>query len=1203
MWKHIALFEWQYRRKRPATYIYFGILFLISFLLVGTDAVEMFSGGQIKQNATSVIASLTCVLSLFCIFIISAIMGVSIVRDFEHRTEALFFTAPITKVNYLFGRFFGSFLTLLLVLTAIPLGLMLAEFMPWRDMDKLLPFKLATYWQPFFIIIVPNAFILSSLFFMSGALSRRMIVVFTQGMIVFLINIVASQLLESLDTKEMGALLDPLGMIAFDFESKYWTVVEKNTLLPQLKGVLLGNRLLWIGVGLICLGITYRFFSFDQVQSGIVKRKSREVTVKKGYIPTKLPALQLSFTSWSDLKNIGSMAFFYFRNTIKDLPFIALTFCGLAMSVWMMLEKKGFYDAGELPTTFAILEAMTSYTGVFCFILMILYAGNLVWMERDHNFSFIHDALPVSSASVMLGKYLGLLCAFIFAFAITIFLGAFIQILMGGGHLIQWDVYFKSLYLGQLPFLMIYMFLGFFVYALVNNKFAGHAIMLAVFFSGILLNKLHIEHNLLRFNSGGLDRFSDMNRFGEGVVKYGWLKTYWMAFTGILFLIGVLVVVRGTETGLVQRWRTGRYRLTKTLGVIGVALGILLISTGSFIYYNTNVLNKYTNSKDDEKLQFLYENTLKKFEHTAQPKITEVNLDVDLYPGKQEFAAKGYYILKNKTQEPIDAIHVQGALSDDIQLSEVQFSTRAKENDQYQKSFKYTIYKLDKPLLPNDSLKMTFKLNFVTNGFKSAPNEVEIIGNGTFFSNSYFPGIGYRLKYELQDDDERKEQGLKPRERMRPQTDQRALKEGSIASGADQIRFGITLSTDPDQIAIAPGYLQKTWEKLDKGGNSRKYFQYAMHTPMLNFYSIVSAHYAVKSEQYKGVNLEIYYHPTHDKNLDRMMKAMKASLDYYQENFGPYKSKQLRIMEFPRYREFAQSFENTIPFSEEMGFVMDIDDQKDLDMPFFVTAHETAHQWWGHQVNEADVRGSGMLSESLSEYSALMVMGKTYSKEKMQQFLSYELDRYLRGRSTERKKEQPLSQVEYQQYIYYNKGSHVLYALQDQIGEATLNRAIKTYLQKWNMTNLEKNGRYPTTSDLISEIRVVTPDSLQYLVTDLLETITLFDNKAEKVIVKQQGKQYAVTLDYSAQKLRADSLGNEKPIKLNDWVWIGVFGKDGEKKDDKLLYYQRYKINKEKGSVTVMVKEKPTKAGIDPLNILIDRHVKDNVKDNVKVVE
>lgn len=1199
MWKHIAVFEWQYRRKRPATYIYFAILFLISFLLLSTTANEMFAGGQIKQNATQVIGRLTAILSLLCIFVISAVMGVSIVRDFEHRTEALFFTAPITKGNYLAGRFIGSLAILIVILTAMPLGMMLAEFMPWRDADKLLPFRAATYWNPFFIFTLPNAFFLGSLFFMVGALSRRMIVVFTQGMIVLLVYMLANNLLKKLDSKEIAAIIEPLGNAAYGFISQYWSMTEKNTSLVELDGVILQNRLAWMGVALISLAVTYVFFSFDQVRSGLIKRKA-VATKAEPVSKITLPKPALLFSGWQEAKNTFSMALFYFRNTVTDLPFITLVFCGLAVSVFTTIQDEGMYGIKTSPTTYMVLGHLGFFTGLFCFIIMVLYVGNLVWMERDRNFNLIHDAIPLKASSVLIGKYLGLLLTFIVAFAGAILVGALLQVILGGADLVQWNVYFKSLYGSALPSLMINMLLGFFVHILVNNKFAGHAIMIAFFLSLGLLAYFDVEHVLLNFDSGSLAMFSDMNKFADSAVKLTWLKTYWAAFMMIFFLAAIILSVRGSEDKLKVRWETGKYRMTRTLVITGIAMAVIFIGTGAVIYYNTNVLNHYMNSVDGEKISATFERTLKQFENLPQPKITEVNLDVDLRPESQDFSAKGFYILKNKTSGTIKDIHVQIYPDDDMALKSIKFSGGSSENVKFDKQFGFHIYHLNKPLLPGDSLKMDFALDYETKGFANSDPDHKVVFNGTFIDNQFFPRIGYTDIGELKDDDRRKVQGLKPRDRLRPATDPVAVKQGSIAKDADLIRFAMTVSTAPDQIALAPGYLQKSWKQKDGNGNERQFFQYKMDAPMLHFYSVVSAHYKVRKEKYKGINLEIYYHPGHERNLNRMMLGMKVALDYYQANFGPYQSKQLRIMEYPRYRSYAQSFANTVPFSESIGFMLDIDNEKDVDLPFYITAHEVAHQWWAHQVTEARVQGGTMLSESLAEYSALMVMGKVYEKEKMQKFLAHELDSYLTGRSAERKKELPLNKVENQQYIHYNKGSHVLYALQDQIGEANLNMALKSYLDKWNNKNLDKNGRYPITADLINEIRAVTPDTLKYLITDYFETITLFDNRVEKVTSKREGNQYLVTINYSSQKLRADSLGNEKPVKLNDWVWVGVYGKGKNEKDkdkDNQLYYQRRKITKEKGAIVVRVSEKPVKAGIDPLNLLIDRHAKDNVKE------
>ncbi|MEP7184104.1 MAG: M1 family aminopeptidase, partial [Betaproteobacteria bacterium] len=323
-------------------------------------------------------------------------------------------------------------------------------------------------------------------------------------------------------------------------------------------------------------------------------------------------------------------------------------------------------------------------------------------------------------------------------------------------------------------------------------------------------------------------------------------------------------------------------------------------------------------------------------------------------------------------------------------------------------------------------------------------------------------------------------------------------------------------------------------------------------------------------------------------NLDTMIAATKAGLDYFTDAFGPYQHRQFRIVEFPRYATFAQAFPNTIPYSEGIGFIARVrpDDPEDIDYPYYVTAHELAHQWWGHQVPGGNVQGETFLVETLAQYSALMVMKRKYGEAKMQRFLRYELDRYLIGRSTEQKKELPLARVENQDYIHYRKGSLVMYALQDYIGEENLNRAIRAYRDEWAF----KGPPYSSASHLMAKIRAVTPPHLQYMIDDFFETITLYDNRALSAKAKAlPDGRWEVALRVFAKKRKADALGKETEVTVADWIDIGVLDADGQP-----LYLEKKKIEQEETAFTLVVPKKPAKAGIDPYNKLIDRRPKDN---------
>jgi aminopeptidase N len=419
--------------------------------------------------------------------------------------------------------------------------------------------------------------------------------------------------------------------------------------------------------------------------------------------------------------------------------------------------------------------------------------------------------------------------------------------------------------------------------------------------------------------------------------------------------------------------------------------------------------------------------------------------------------------------------------------------------------------------------------------------------------------------------------------------DDPAVRQNSyLTSDADWISFDETTCTSPDQISIAPGYLDREWTE-----NGRRCFHYAMDKPILDFYSTLSARYAVEKTDHDGVKIEIYYHPDHKFALPSMLQASKDGLDYFSKNFSPYQYRQYRIIEFPRYQGFAQAFPNTIPYSEGIGFVYRKEEGDDkVDLAYFVTAHELAHQWWAHQVIGGNGQGSTMFSEGLAEYSALTVLEKRYGREATQKFLRRELDGYLRGRGTERKKEVPLLYVENQPYIHYQKGSLCFYALRDYIGEDAMNSALRAFLGKWAF----KGPPYPTSRDLYSEFDKVTPDSLKYVLRDLFEDMTFYDNKTDSATTtKQADGTWNVHLVLRAKKMKGDSVGNTRDVPVGDYMDVGIFGDrvPGQKLGEPLLV-KKVHITQAVTSMDFVVPKEPKRAGIDPYNKLIDRTPEDN---------
>jgi aminopeptidase N len=455
----------------------------------------------------------------------------------------------------------------------------------------------------------------------------------------------------------------------------------------------------------------------------------------------------------------------------------------------------------------------------------------------------------------------------------------------------------------------------------------------------------------------------------------------------------------------------------------------------------------------------------------------------------------------------------------------------------------------------------------------------------------FAPIIGMSRDGLLQDRAKRRKYGLAPQ--LRPaKLEDRSAQARNYVGDADWVNADITVTTDADQTPIAPGY-----RVSDVTKDGRRTIRYRTDAPVLHFFSVQSARYAIRKVDYKGVELAIYYDPQHPWNVARMIKALETGLDYYQANFSPYQFRQARILEFPDYAQFAQAFANTMPYSEGIGFISDNTKPDKIDFVTYVTAHELAHQWWAHQIIGADMQGGTALSETLAQYSALIVMEKTYGASGIRRFLKRELDTYLRRRGGELVEELPLIRVENQPYIHYNKGSLVMYLLRDRLGEQTVNAALRRLLSEYAF----KGAPYPRSQDLVDALRAEAgPDPVkQQLITDLFEKITVYDLKTKTATVKKRPDgRYDVTLNVEARKLYADGQGKETAAPIAGEVFdLGVFtaepGKKGFGAKD-ILYFKTQPFRSGAQTVTLTVDKPPKFAGVDPYNKQIDRNSDDN---------
>jgi hypothetical protein len=837
-----------------------------------------------------------------------------------------------------------------------------------------------------------------------------------------------------------------------------------------------------------------------------------------------------------------------------------------------MTSFTGRYGADQYPVTYDVIDSIKGSFFTFIIAIITFYAGVLVWKERDARFSEIQDSTPVQTAWLFISKVIAMVTAIASILLCTILIGVIVQTLFGY-HRYQLDVYFKSLFGMNLVAFTFLTVIALFFHYLINNRYVAYfAFVTFVILNAFIWGVFHVSTNMLKFGGTPSVTYSDMNGFGPFVLSVVWFKIYWFLFCILVSFLIYAFYIRGKETGLSSRLVNAKIRLMKNRVAIGFFAVLFLLNCG-FVFYNTKVLNKYDSDKEQENKQVEYEKAYKKYENLVQPRFYKYNYAIDLMPYERSMKAGIEAFARNTSQQPIKELHFSlPQVPDSVKI--IIPGSRLKLNDT---RLGYRIYSLERPLEPNDSVIIKVEVSRTTRGFENEVTFTQLTQNGTFFNNTdIMPSFGYVRGGEITDKNKRIKFKLPKRPRMAKlnENDLAARANNYLTDDADWVEVNTTISTTTDQIAVAPGSLIKSWET---GG--RKYFSYKLDQKSLDFYSFISARYEVARKKWNGIDLEVYYIREHAYNVPNMLKSLEKSLDYYTKNFGKYYHRECRIVEFPRYSSFAQAFPGTMPYSEGIGFITDLRKvtKEDIDVVFYVVAHEMGHQWWAHQVCGAEMQGSEMMSEGFAQYSALMVMEKEYGRDKMKKFLKYEMDGYLSGRSNELEAERPLMKSEHQGYIHYQKASVVMYYLKEMIGEEKVNQALRNLLDSFAY----RQPPYPVSPAAIRAFRSVTPDSMQYVISDLFENITLFANRMMEANVKQVGKEYEVTLKTTTEKFRADSLGKETPMPLADFIDIGIFGKPVSKNNiGQPILLKRLKLTKKENEFTFRVKSKPTRQAL-----------------------
>jgi len=1184
----IAAFEFRYMVGSLQTLLVFVALFgfAVLFTADGAEFQVTARGSNVLINAPTMITFFLLMTSVVAAFFVPSYMATSVLKDVDSCFDAILFSTPISKNHYLFGRFFGAFGALMLVLFAGPVGMFLGTFWPWAVPETLGPTNLLHYLVSYFGFFMPTMLLVSALIFAVAVMSRSMIYCYVAVLGLFILY-VAGQV-----SNIISPLWDPFMLRTFDDHIQYWTAAELNENLISYSGSVLANRLIWLAVAVGLFFAAYLRFLFH-TEAKLPKGNKNKTKKNQANAGLEI-SVNTSFRgkpNWAGhthFQQLWTSTKFEVLAVLKSQPFILLMGFSLFLLVMSLSDRTVLYNVNALPVTRILMSGLSEALVWALMAVTIFYGADVVWRDRESKFSDLIDALPAPNWVFVLSKITALIAVIYSILALGAVVAVSIQVL-NGYYNFEFDVYLERMFLFSTTFIFLAV-LSCFFQVLVKSRFLGIMLM-GLFIVATLgsMGVLGFEHPLLRYALGTVaSPMSDMNGAGRFIEADIWIRAYYGSVAGLLVMFTYVLWNRGTLQPLKYRLKKLKaFQTGKFLAPFAVLL-VLFVGSGAFVFYNTNILNEYRTSADSTAMQVAYEQRFRQYENLPMPRTVDINVQVDIFPYAGRIEARGRHVLENKTNTDISSVHL---VFPQRLASVPHVALEGAALKSVDEVYNYYIFELDSAMEPGEQRTLDYETLVQNQGFPHRRPDVMLVRNGTYFDNRRIaPRIGFNSELLLEDRDKRREAGLPALARAAQLEDTSMYRTNAIRGDSDFINFEATVSTVADQIAVAPGYLQKEWME---GG--RRYFTYKMDAPIIDLYSFLSAEYEVLRDEWNDVKIEIFHHKPHSYNVARMMESTKDSLAYFSKHFRPYQFKQSRILEFPAYRKLARSYPNTIAYSENLGFLADMSDASAIDVPYYVTSHEIAHQWWGHQITPANTQGAAMLTEALSQYSALMVMEKKYGKDQIRKFLKFELDSYLSERDNDAEGEVPLLRAEGQEYIHYRKGAVIMYALKDYLGEDTVNHALQQFIEQ----HAFKSTPYPTALDLLAYLKGGAGSEYHGLIEDFLQKITLYDVKLMDASVEAlPNERFKVLLTIEALKFYSDAVGNQRQAIFDIPVDIGLFTKSPDARgfsSGDVVQLGKHRIVNGRSTLEVIVDKKPTVAGIDPYNKLIDRDSEDNL--------
>ncbi|MCC7054713.1 MAG: hypothetical protein IT355_15685 [Gemmatimonadaceae bacterium] len=407
-WQRIAAvlrLEWRVQRREPLTVLYALVLGLLAAAFAAAGPVELVRGrGSVPRDAAWSMMLASSALTAFGQVITTMVAATVVLRDRHDRVAELLAVTPLSRREYLTGKLLAALGVLGLVYSAIPVGLVAGAVGGGGTLSQAMTASL----PPFVMVVLPTMLAVGLLQFGVGVLSGRLWVLVGLGLVLIWFWSGAVDVVTAGRSGLLPVLLDPFGSAPLLQATLGWSDAERVARgMPVTLGLVL-SRGLWVTLGgLVALRA---LLAGDELpRPRLVPDGAPQPPI--GDAPPLVQPMRAMapLPAWRAALGTARHGAAWM---LRDAGWRVLSLLGAVnVGVHAWLDGRQVSAPSAADVTLLAYSAVTLHARLFLILLATIYAGELVWREREDRSAAFFDVLPVADGALIAGRVAGVVAA------------------------------------------------------------------------------------------------------------------------------------------------------------------------------------------------------------------------------------------------------------------------------------------------------------------------------------------------------------------------------------------------------------------------------------------------------------------------------------------------------------------------------------------------------------------------------------------------------------------------------------------------------------------------------------------------------------------------------------------------------------------------------------------------------------------------